>query len=103
MEQKGYEIDKRKIFKPLVAKAYFDRGWGLTSYLKYMIALFGISSLDVKKTLILGIFYGIGCYLLGRAWYKYRIQDIETEINNRFNPFVGELREKFGIPNKRKI
>ena len=104
MEQKCYSrIEERKAFRPLVAKIYFDTGWGLTSYLKYLIALFGISTLNVKATLIIAFFYGIGCYVLGRIWYKYRIVDIEHEISNRFNPFVGEMREKFDIPNNRNI
>ena len=84
-----------KGFKFLLLKAYFDKGWGLTSYLKYIIALFGISSLDVKATLIAAFIYGIACYFIGRAWYHFRFVDTEHEIDNIFNPFVREMRRKF--------
>ena len=81
-------------FRFLIFKSYFDKGWGLTSYLKYIIALFGISSLNVKATLIIGFVYGVCCYIIGRAWYKYGLVDTETEISNIFNPFVREMRQK---------
>jgi len=84
-------------YKFLIAKAYFDKGWGLTGYIKYIIALFGISSLNVKRTLIVGVIYGISCYFLGRIWFKYRLVDTENEIQNRFNPFQKEVREKLKI------
>jgi len=75
-------------------KAYFDKGYGLTSYVKYGIALFGLSSLDVKTTMILGIGYGIFCYVVGRVWFHYGFQLADTEVYNIFNPFVKEMRRK---------
>jgi len=82
-----------KHYRLLVAKAYFDKGWGLTGYLKYAIALFGLSSLNVRTTMIAGIIYGVSCYFIGRFWYTYRLIDTENEIQNRFNPFQREMRE----------
>ena len=82
---------KRK-FRFVLHKAYFDKGYNLTSYLKYVIALFGISSLDVVLTLVIGFFYGIGCYFLGRWWIKKHFFEAEIEVSNMFNRFVRETR-----------
>ena len=73
-------------------KSYFDRGYGITSYLKYFIAFFGLTSRDVKTTFIIGIIYGLSCFLIGWLWYRYGLVETETEISNRFNPFVKEVR-----------
>ena len=87
-------------FKFILAKAYFDKGWGLLSPAKYAIALFGLASSDVVWTMIIGFAYCIFCYFFGRFWFKHKLMDAENEVNNRVNPFVNEMREKFGIPNK---
>jgi len=85
---KGY---KGKI---LLQKRYFDLGYGITSYAKLLIALFGISSLDVKATMILGLSYGIFCYVFGWAYVKYGWYTVDIEIANKFNLFVREMRSK---------
>lgn len=87
--------------KFVLFKAYFDKGWAITGYLKYGIALFGISSLNVKYTLILGLFYGVACYFIGRIWLTQGFESIEQEIYNRINPFVSDVRNH--IKKKRKI
>ncbi len=84
-------------------KAYFEQGFGLMNYLKYLILLFGLSSLDVSATLILGFIFGISCFFVGWAWYKWNWIRYEKEIQNHFDPFAGQVREKFGIPNNRNI
>ena len=81
-----------KKYKILIHKAYFDKGWAFSSYIKYLIALFGLSSLDVKSTIYLGLGYAIFCYILGYLMYKYQFVEAEAEINNRFNLFVKEMR-----------
>ena len=101
-------VKRLKGYKLLLAKAYFDKGWGLTSYMKYVIALFGLYSIgeNISMTIMMeiAVVYSIGCYFLGRMWYNYRLIDTENEINNMFNPFQREMREKLiGIPNNRKI
>lgn len=92
-----------RFFKILLWKAYFDKGWATTNYIKYIIALFGIASLNVKLTLIFGLLYAIFCLVLGRLWFKFKLVDAENEINNIVNPFQQDLRKKFGLPNKGKI
>ena len=81
-------------YRFVLHKAYFDKGMSLTSYVKYLIAFFGVASSDVKLTLIIAGFYAVFCYFLGLVWFKYRMIDAETEVGNRFNPFVKEMRQE---------
>lgn len=81
-------------FRLLMWRRYFEQGLSITSYLKYMVAFFGVSSQDVRATMFLGIGYAIGCFALGYWWYRYGWIDMDTEIGNRFNLFVKEMREK---------
>ena len=81
-------------FRFVLHKAYFDKGYNLTSYAKFVIALVGISTLDVKLTLILGVAYAFVCYFLGRAWINYKFYEEEIEVGNTFNKFVQEMRRK---------
>ena len=80
-------------FKFLIWKRYFDTGYGLTNYIKYAIALFGISSLNVAKTLMLGMAYAILCFVAGYLWYRYQFVEADNEISNRFNLFMREMRD----------
>ena len=79
-------------------KAYFDKGLGLTNYLKYVIAFFGLASNDVKSTMLVALFYAIFCFILGWAWYRFKLIETEIEIHNNFDMFVREMRGNFGIP-----
>lgn len=87
------EKDRRK-YKILLHKRYFDTGYNLTNYIKYIIALFGISSLNIQLTLILGFIYAVFCYIIGHIWHKHRFVEVDNEISNRFNLFTREMREK---------
>jgi len=84
-----------KCFKLLLHKTYFDKGWSLLNYIKYLIAFFGLASRDVKTTIIIGLVYGLVCYVVGMLWYKYKLIETETEIGNIFNPFVKEMRKTY--------
>ena len=75
-------------------KRYFDTGYGITNYIKYFIALFGLSSLHVGTTLILALIYAALCFFIGWAWFKYRFAEIDTEVGNQVNRFMREMREK---------
>jgi len=85
-------------------KSFFDKGWGLTSYLKYLFAIIGLGSMltgiSIFTVLIVGVFYGIGCYVLGRWWKVSGMEAAEIEISNRFNLFVKEMRKTY---NNRKV
>ena len=87
-------ITRRKVYKYLLWKRYFDTGFSLTSYIKYAIALFGISSLDVKATMLIAVIYAVSCLVIGRLWYHYKLVEVDAEISNLFNPFQREVRAK---------
>lgn len=83
-----------KLYNLCLHKAYFEKGYSLTSYVKYLIALFGLSSLNVRLTMILGLIYALSCYLIGFVWYYFGFIEAEIEVSNRFNLFVKEVRRK---------
>jgi len=88
-----------KLFKILLWKAYFDKGFGITSYAKYFIAFFGLASQDIMTTLWIGFFYGIFCFFLGWGWYRFKIIETENEVSNVFNPFCRDVRNSLGTKN----
>ena len=96
-------MDKEQFLKPegvcelkwkfLLWKRYFDTGYGLTNYVKYVIALFGLSSLNLAATMMIGLVYGLVCFLIGWLWYRHKFIETDNEISNRFNLFMREMRE----------
>lgn len=76
-------------------KAYFEKGYGLTAYTKWIIAFYGLAANDLGFTLILALFYIPFCYIVGRIWYKKGFITAEIEVGNRMNLFVKEMRKKF--------
>ena len=77
----------------IVVKKLFDQGYAQTNYIKYVIALFGLSSLDLGKTLIFASVYIPFCILIGYIYFLYQFAELETEWGNRFNFFVREMRD----------
>lgn len=69
-------------------KYYFDNGFGLTSYFKYVIAFFGLASNNVEQTMILAGLFAVLCYILGFYWVKYHFLEAQNDIANQYNPFV---------------
>lgn len=83
--------------KALLQKRYFDIGYGWTSYLKIVVAVFGIGAAatgNKTSAAIMLLFYGLFCYIFGWAYVKYGWYTIEIEITNKFNLFVREMRNK---------
>ena len=83
----------KKCYKVLLWKAYFDKGFSLTNYFKYILLVFGWATSSVNQTITIGLVWAIGCLILGRVWYKYKIVEIENEVANHFNPFMVEVRK----------
>lgn len=81
-------------YRLILHKSYFDKGFGVTNYFKYVIALFGLSSLNVTATLTIAFFYSIFCYIFGWAYFKYGWVITEREVDNQHDYFVKEMREK---------
>lgn len=81
----------------LLHKRYFDTGWSLTNYFKYLILLGGIyegfSTQDMNITLIIAVVYMLSCYFIGKLWVKYGWMEADIEVTNTFNMFVKEVRE----------
>lgn len=97
-------MQRKDLFKPpqgvrkikfyfLLWKRYFEMGYNITGYVKYAIALFGISSLNLVVTMVLGALYGGLCFLVGYLWFRYGFMEADNEISNRFNGFVQEMRD----------
>lgn len=77
----------------LTLKRFFDTGLAITNYLKYIIAIFGFTSNDVRTTMLLAGGYSIFCVILGYWWFIYGLVELENEIGNRFNFFIQEMRD----------
>jgi len=85
-----------RLYRPLLWKAYFDKGFSLTNYFKYILLVFGWATSDVKTTVIIGIVWCFACLILGKIWFYYKLVDTENEIQNIVNPFMGEVRHYIG-------
>lgn len=83
-----------KFYKFALWKSYFDKGYGVTSYFKYLFAIVGIAGLEGKILIPLFILYGFSCFFVGWVWYKYGITTAENEVQNKNNLFVQEMRTK---------
>ena len=76
----------------ITLKRFLDTGFTQTAYLKYAVMLFGLSSLNVEKTLFFGLIYLIFCVFFGYVYFLFQFAELETEWSNRFNYFVSEMR-----------
>ncbi len=88
------QVQRTFKYKLALHKRYFDMGYGITSYIKYLIAFFGLASNDVKTTLGIAVIYAIFCYLFGMFLYKIGYAEAEAEVDNQYNLFQKEMREK---------
>ena len=90
-QKAGTKCSKVKI---LLHKKRFDIGYGETSFIKLVLALFGITTLDLKLTMSLAVFYAVFCYIFGWGFIKYGWLQAQIEINNLNNLFVKQMRKK---------
>lgn len=82
---------------------YVNYGKANFGFLWEFILLIGIVSNNAKAALYIGIIFYFICYFVGRYLYKHRWLEADIEAGNRYNPFIREMRDKIGLPNKRKI
>ncbi len=85
---------KLRWFKFHLWRAYFNCGIGLTQQIKYLIGFFGLSSLNVKLTLIIAGIWFIVAFFLGRWWYTSGMVISQNEVGNKFNLFMQEMRKR---------
>ena len=88
-----------KLYKFCLWKAYFDLGFGLLSYPKYVLFLVGAADIirsdgDYSRVLILGIVIAVGCLLVGKWLYSNGYRAAEHEVQNYVNPLAIEIRKK---------
>ena len=81
-------------------KTYFDTGFGILNYLKYPLVLLGFAVPDVKSIIIVAVVYAISCFFLGWAFYRWDWISYQIEIQNHFNPFAQEVRQKMRLCTK---
>lgn len=87
-----------RAYKLLLWKAYFDKGWGLTNYFKYVLVFFGLYEiLNVRQAMYFILFYLMSCMLIGWVWFRSGLVDTENEIQNIFNPFQKEMRARLKV------
>jgi hypothetical protein len=83
-----------RYYKFALWKSYFDRGYSVTSYFKYLFAIVGIAGLEGKILISLFLLYGFSCFVVGWIWYHFGIATAEQEVANNYNLFVEEMRKK---------
>jgi len=83
-------------YKLCLWKGYFEKGYAITSYIKYIIVLLGfysiLSNVDIIYISLLMAIYGLSCFFIGWGWYHFKWIEAEIEVNNNFNLFVKEMR-----------
>ena len=84
-------------YKLVLWKSWFDKGYGLTNYLKYPLAYFALYEItnlsNFKLTLIAVLFYVVFAWFLGWAWFHWNWIRAEAEVANRYNYFQQEVRK----------
>lgn len=86
------------IYKILLWKAYFDKGWSLTNYFKYVIFMAGIFDVvEIDQAMWMIAIYIVCCFVIGWVWYNYGFIDTENEVNNDYNPFQRQVRKSLNI------
>lgn len=86
-----------KFYKFALWKAYFEKGYSILSYPKWIIGIFGIGEVINKNywMVIGGAFlFFIICILIGWLWIKAGIFEAENEVGNQYNLFVKQMRRK---------
>jgi hypothetical protein len=75
-------------------KAYLDKGMGFLSPTKYILASYGLFAQSTINLLVVGFLWLLTCLIVGRCFYIYEWIKIENEIQNQYNPFQVEVRDK---------
>ena len=89
-----------KWYRLALLKAYFEKGYSLLSYPKYVLFLMGLGDVissdgDYTNVVIIGALIALGCFIVGWICFRFEFINAELEVQNRFNPFVKEMRETY--------
>ena len=84
-------------------KAYFDNGYSLLSYPKWILATVGIGGAiqgaNLKWLLLGGFGFGLFCFAVGYVFLRMGFYKATQEVENQFNEFVIEVRKKIKSKN----
>ena len=86
-----------RFYKFALWKAYFEKGYSVLSYPKWVIGVFGVGEVVNKNYLMVlfGAFlFFLLCIIVGLIWYKKGIAQAEAEVGNQYNLFVKQMRRK---------
>ena len=107
MALKKFRLKFNTKLRILLWKTYFDKGFGLTNNLKYIVGLFALYEVvqlsSLKTTIIAGIIWVIACFFIGWWWIRNAWNTAQLEIENRINPFMAEVRQGLGIPKPKNL
>ena len=88
-----------KFYKLAFLEACFNKGYGVTAPVKYLVALFGVSNAiatqNIILTMIVVIAYILFCFIFGYWLFKIGFVLAEAEVANKFNLFVKEMRQTY--------
>jgi len=71
-------------------------------YGEWIIAYFGVTTQNIKGTMVLAACYGILCYVIGWLAYHSDFVRANVEFGNRYNPLASELRAHMNKIKNRK-
>lgn len=92
------QVTSKRVYKFVLWKSYFDKGYSWLSYPKYIfLLLLGADTIassggNLNRIIWLGIAYLIFCFILGKILYLRQFVEAEWEVGNQYNPFIREMR-----------
>ena len=90
-------------YKFNVYKVWFDKGYSILSYPKWVIAIYGVGEVVSGSYLLVAsgaLLFALFCAVVGYLWLKYDLFIAEQEVSNQYNLFQKEMRQKL---DKRKV
>jgi len=84
---------KTRMYKFAKQKAYFDAGYGASSYVKVLIGFTTLATMNPKLIAITVLVYGVLCYFVGYLMFRYKFIEAEKEVLNQNDLFVKEVRK----------
>lgn len=93
---------KGRARKLLYYKFLFDKGLGLTNYLKYLLVAMGLVFDNVYSIIYMAIGYALLSFFIGWYWNRHSLQQAEFDVSNKFNPFVENTNKKLKLLSKNK-
>jgi len=85
-------------YKLNLFKIWFEKGYSILSYPKWVLAMYGIGELASSRSYFLvaggSLLFLVVCTVVGYFWLKKGLFLAEQEVGNQYNLFQRELRKK---------